>query len=165
MEAVREVHRGRRYLDSRVARNIVLDRVSGRLSPLDALTPREIEVMTWIAKGSRVQEIATALARSPKTIRHAPKPGLPQARRPLGRGARAARDPAPPHQARLRLLSEGVDPGPGREARPAPRTTSGARAGLCGPCPCVCAGREAAGGADAGMATHQAGSALAAAVR
>ena len=68
VEAVREVHRGRRYLDSRVARNIVLDRVSGRLSPLDALTPREIEVMTWIAKGSRVQEIATALARSPKTI-------------------------------------------------------------------------------------------------
>ena len=68
VEAVREVHRGRRYLDSRVARNIVLDRVSGRLSPLDALTPREIEVMTWLAKGSRVQEIATALARSPKTI-------------------------------------------------------------------------------------------------
>ena len=68
VEAVREVHRGHRYLDSRVARNIVLDRVSGRLSPLDALTPREIEVMTWIAKGSRVAEIATALARSPKTI-------------------------------------------------------------------------------------------------
>lgn len=68
VEAVREVHRGRRYLDSRVARNIVLDRVSGRLSPLDALTPREIEVMTWLAKGSRVQEIATALSRSPKTI-------------------------------------------------------------------------------------------------
>ena len=68
VEAVREVHRGRRHLDSRVARNIVLDRVSGRLSPLDALTPREIEVMTWIAKGNRVAEIAAALARSPKTI-------------------------------------------------------------------------------------------------
>ena len=68
VEAVREVHRGRKYLDTRVARNIVLDRVSGRLSPLDALTPREIEVMTWIAKGRRVAEIATALARSPKTI-------------------------------------------------------------------------------------------------
>jgi len=68
VEAVREVYRGHRYLDSRVARNIVLDRVSGRLSPLDALTPREIEVMTWIAKGNRVSEIAVALARSPKTI-------------------------------------------------------------------------------------------------
>ena len=68
VEAVREVHRGRKYLDTRVARNIVLDRVSGRLSPLDALTPREIEVMTWIAKGRRVAEIAAALARSPKTI-------------------------------------------------------------------------------------------------
>ena len=68
VEAVRDVHRGRRHLDLRVARNIVLDRVSGRLSPLDALTPREMEVMTWIAKGSRVAEIATALARSPKTI-------------------------------------------------------------------------------------------------
>ena len=68
VEAVREVHRGRKYLDARVARNIVLDRVSGRLSPLDALTPREIEVMTWIAKGRRVVEIADALARSPKTI-------------------------------------------------------------------------------------------------
>ena len=68
VEAIREVHRGRKYLDARVARNIVLDRVSGRLSPLDALTPREIEVMTWIAKGRRVAEIAAALARSPKTI-------------------------------------------------------------------------------------------------
>ena len=68
VEAVREVHRGRKYLDTRVARNIVLDRVSGRLSPLDALTPREIEVMTWIAKGRRVAEIAAALSRSPKTI-------------------------------------------------------------------------------------------------
>ena len=68
VEAVREVHRGRKYLDTRVARNIVLDRVSGRLSPLDSLTPREIEVMTWIAKGRRVAEIAAALARSPKTI-------------------------------------------------------------------------------------------------
>lgn len=68
VEAVRDVHRGRRHLDLRVARNIVLDRVSGRLSPLDALTPREMEVMTWIAKGSRVADIATALARSPKTI-------------------------------------------------------------------------------------------------
>ena len=62
------MHRGRKYLDPRVARNIVLDRVSGRLSPLDALTPREIEVMTWLAKGRRVTEIAAALARSPKTI-------------------------------------------------------------------------------------------------
>ncbi len=68
VEAVQDVHRGRRYLDARVARNIVLDSVSGRLSPLDSLTPREIEVMTWIAKGRRVAEIATALARSPKTI-------------------------------------------------------------------------------------------------
>ena len=68
VEAVREVYRGRKYLDPRVARNIVLDQVSGRLSPLDALTPREIEVMTWIAKGKRVAEIAAALARSPKTI-------------------------------------------------------------------------------------------------
>ena len=68
VEAVREVHQGRRYLDSRVARNIVLDQVSGRLSPLDALTPRELEVMTWIARGKRVADISTALARSPKTI-------------------------------------------------------------------------------------------------
>lgn len=68
VEAVRDVHQGRRHLDLRVARNIVLDRVSGRLSPLDALTPREMEVMTWIAKGSRVADIAAALARSPKTI-------------------------------------------------------------------------------------------------
>ena len=68
VEAVREIHRGRKYLDARVARNIVLDQVSGRLSPLDSLTPREIEIMTWIARGSRVSEIAAGLARSPKTI-------------------------------------------------------------------------------------------------
>ena len=68
VEAIREVHRGRKYLDPRVARNIVLDQVSGRMPPLDILTPREIEIMTWIAKGKRVTEIAAALARSPKTI-------------------------------------------------------------------------------------------------
>ena len=68
IEAVQEVHQGRKYLDSRIARNIVLDRVNGRTSPLDILTPREIEIMTWIAKGKRVAEIAAALARSPKTI-------------------------------------------------------------------------------------------------
>ena len=68
VDAVREVHRGRRYLDSRVACNIVLDQVSGRLSPLDALTPRELEVMSWIAKGKRIADISTALSRSPKTI-------------------------------------------------------------------------------------------------
>ena len=68
VEAVREVHGGRRYIDARVARNIVLDQVSGRISPLDILTPRELEIMTWIARGSRVSEIAEALSRSPKTI-------------------------------------------------------------------------------------------------
>ena len=68
VEAVRSVHGGHKFLDSRVARNIVLDQLSGRKSPLDILTPREIEIMTWIAKGKRVAEIATALARSPKTI-------------------------------------------------------------------------------------------------
>ena len=68
VEAVREVHGGRKYIDARVARNIVLDQVSGRISPLDILTPRELEIMTWIARGSRVSEIAEALSRSPKTI-------------------------------------------------------------------------------------------------
>lgn len=68
VNAVRDVHNGDGYLDTRVARDIVLDHVSGRSSPLDALTPRELEVMTWIAKGKRVAEIAEALSRSPKTI-------------------------------------------------------------------------------------------------
>lgn len=68
VHAVRDVHNGDGYLDTRVAREIVLDHVNGRTSPLDALTPRELEVMTWIAKGKRVTEIAQALSRSPKTI-------------------------------------------------------------------------------------------------
>ena len=68
VEAVHEVHRGRKYLDSRVARSIVLDQVSGRLSPLDSLTPRELEILIWLARGKRVTDISHALARSPKTI-------------------------------------------------------------------------------------------------
>lgn len=68
VHAVRDVYNGDGYLDTRVAREIVLDHVNGRTSPLDALTPRELEVMTWIAKGKRVTEIARALSRSPKTI-------------------------------------------------------------------------------------------------
>ena len=67
-DAVRDVCRGRKYLDNRLARNIVLDQASGRKSPLDVLTPREMEIMMLIARGKRVPEISALLSRSPKTI-------------------------------------------------------------------------------------------------
>jgi two-component system invasion response regulator UvrY len=68
IDAVREVHRGRRYVDSKLAQSVVLGQLRGNGSPLEDLTPRELEILSLIIKGQRVTDIANSLCRSPKTI-------------------------------------------------------------------------------------------------
>lgn len=68
LTAVRDVYHGRRFVDPKLAQSVLLGRLAGPASPLDDLTPRELEVLTMIIKGKRIPYIAERLCRSPKTI-------------------------------------------------------------------------------------------------
>ncbi|MDG5976122.1 LuxR family transcriptional regulator [Hydrogenophaga taeniospiralis CCUG 15921] len=67
-EAVRAVAQGRRYLDPQTAQALALSQFDGNTSPFDALSEREFEVFTRLARGRSVQEIAQALSLSPSTV-------------------------------------------------------------------------------------------------
>ena len=69
--AVRAVARGETYLSPAVSQHVVgeyLRGVSGELSPLDQLTPRQREVLQLLAEGRGTQDIAHKLNISPKTV-------------------------------------------------------------------------------------------------
>lgn len=74
VEAVRVVARGGVYLSPDVRERIVVDeeghlRVNGRGSTRTSLlTPREIEVLRYIARGMSQKEIAATMNVSPKTV-------------------------------------------------------------------------------------------------
>ena len=68
MNAVREVHLGRRYLASAVAQNLALHSIDGHGNPFDALSPRETEVAMLLVRGLRQEEIARRLCLSAKTV-------------------------------------------------------------------------------------------------
>ena len=63
LNAIRVVHDGRRLLPQEVA-----ERLSGYF-PQVALTPREVEVLTWVAKGLANKEIATRLGTASGTVK------------------------------------------------------------------------------------------------
>ena len=68
LAAVREVARGKRYLGSSVAQSMALSGVAGGTTPIDGLTPRELEIGLLMAQGIRQHDIAQRLSLSPKTI-------------------------------------------------------------------------------------------------
>ncbi len=68
ISAVRIVHQGQRYVDSKLAQSVVLGNLGGHDTKLGTLTARELEVFSHIIKGERVTDIANRLCRSPKTI-------------------------------------------------------------------------------------------------
>ncbi|HET7610316.1 MAG TPA: response regulator [Rhodanobacteraceae bacterium] len=68
LEAVRAVASGRRYLDVSVAREMALAAVDGDGSPLESLSSRELEVALMLARGLAVNEVASRLHLSAKTI-------------------------------------------------------------------------------------------------
>jgi DNA-binding NarL/FixJ family response regulator len=68
LRAVRDVARGKRYLGSNVAQNLALSNVGGEHSPLDDLSPRELEVAMLLVQGLRQEDIAKRLSLSAKTV-------------------------------------------------------------------------------------------------
>ena len=66
LRAVREAARGRRYLGGSIAQRIALD--SGRRTPFDQLSPRELEISMLFCQGLRAEDIARRLSLSGKTV-------------------------------------------------------------------------------------------------
>lgn len=68
LRAVRDVARGKRYLGSSIAQHLALSGIGGGGSPLDELSPRELEVSLLLVQGWRQEQIAKRLSLSAKTV-------------------------------------------------------------------------------------------------
>jgi len=71
VKAIETVHRGKRYISSDIAQLIALrtvDDFSQDGSLLDQISSRELQVMTMITRGLKVQEIADQLHITTKTV-------------------------------------------------------------------------------------------------
>jgi len=69
--AVRAVARGETYLSSAVSKRVVeeyLSRTGSAADPLDALTPRQREILQLVAEGNTSKDIASRLLLSFKTV-------------------------------------------------------------------------------------------------
>ena len=67
-KALSYVMRGERYLAASIAQELALANATGRASPLDDLTARELEVAMMLGRGERAVEIAARLHISEKTV-------------------------------------------------------------------------------------------------
>ena len=66
LTAVRRIAHGERYIEAEIAQALILNDSKG-VEPLDALKPREIEIMRLLSSGCSLSEIAAALGVSYKT--------------------------------------------------------------------------------------------------
>lgn len=73
VQAIRDVHAGRRYLSTRIADTVTADfvrlrREAPNRGPLDSLSAREREVLQLVAEGRSSADIAARLSLSVKTV-------------------------------------------------------------------------------------------------
>jgi two-component system invasion response regulator UvrY len=68
IEAIRQVHQGKTFLEPEIAQQLAIQQLSGAHDPVDALTEKEFKVFLALAKGQSVQEIADVMSLSPRTV-------------------------------------------------------------------------------------------------
>ncbi len=69
ISAIKAVHAGERYIGADIAQKLALKMTpGGEISPFDALSPREMQVMLMLTQGQRLQVISDKLCLSPKTV-------------------------------------------------------------------------------------------------
>ena len=69
LTAIKTVYEGNRYIGADIAQKLALRMVpGGKASPFESLSPREMQVMLMLTRGSRIQAISDSLCLSPKTI-------------------------------------------------------------------------------------------------
>ncbi|MBL1278185.1 MAG: UvrY/SirA/GacA family response regulator transcription factor [Ectothiorhodospiraceae bacterium] len=67
--AIKAVSTGERYIGADIAQKLALKMTpGGEVSPFDALSPREMQVMLMLTQGQRLQVISDKLCLSPKTV-------------------------------------------------------------------------------------------------
>jgi two-component system, NarL family, invasion response regulator UvrY len=68
MQAIRQVHQGKTFLEPQIAQQMAVQQVNGDRNPLDMLSEKEFKVFLALAKGQSVAEIAEVMSLSPRTI-------------------------------------------------------------------------------------------------
>lgn len=68
LSAITAVHRGEYYVCAEIAQLMVKARIDGSQSPMQDLSRRELQVLMMVAQGRKIQEIASQLCLSPKTV-------------------------------------------------------------------------------------------------
>lgn len=68
VEAIRDVHKGGRYIAKDIAQQLALSMLPGDESIIDRLSKRELQVLMMIAQGDKTNTISDTLHLSPKTI-------------------------------------------------------------------------------------------------
>ncbi|HEC18132.1 MAG TPA: two-component system response regulator UvrY [Gammaproteobacteria bacterium] len=67
--AIKAVAAGDRYIGADIAQKLALKMTpGGEVTPFDALSPREMQVMLMLTQGQRLQAISDKLCLSPKTV-------------------------------------------------------------------------------------------------
>jgi len=66
--AIRQVAKGRTYVEPVIAQQIAASRMTGGGSPTDVLTAREFQVFLALARGQSASAIAEAMSLSPSTV-------------------------------------------------------------------------------------------------
>jgi two-component system invasion response regulator UvrY len=66
--AIRQVARGKTFVEPEVAQMLVVEGTAGGTSPIDALTPKEFNVFLALAQGRSVNEIAETMSLAPSTV-------------------------------------------------------------------------------------------------
>lgn len=68
MQAIRQVHQGKTFLEPEIAQQMAVQQVNGDRNPVDMLSEKEFKVFLALAKGQSVAEIADVMSLSPRTI-------------------------------------------------------------------------------------------------